>query len=98
MGPASTGWGRQPSDRRPGTDHELNTTAKLVAVTNYLVQGDFKDELLKLINFVCKHARRKGIVIRRKPGLPAHMVGAVLSAKGSSLNKWRAGRRLPPQI
>ena len=67
MGPASTGWGRQPSDRRPGTDHELNTTAKLVTVANYLVQNDCKDELLKLINLVCRRARREHIMIRRRP-------------------------------
>ena len=35
---------------------------------------------------------------QQRPGSPARMVGAALSAKGSSLNKWRAGRPLPPQI
>ena len=32
------------------------------------------------------------------PGSPPRMVGAALSAKGSSLNKWRPGRPLPPKF
>ena len=35
---------------------------------------------------------------QQRPGSPAHMMGAALSTKGSSLNKWRAGRRLLPQF
>ena len=72
MGPASTGWGRQPSDCRPGTDRELNMRAKLVAVTNVLVQNDCKDELLKLINFVCRHTRCEDIMIDATTTLTRH--------------------------
>ena len=35
---------------------------------------------------------------QQRPGSPAHIVGAALSAKGPSLNKLRVGRRLPPRI
>ena len=69
--------GRQPSDCRPGTNHKL----KLVTIANYVAQNDCKDELLKLINFACTHARCEDIVIRRRPSLD--------TTKQKSMDPWR---------
>ena len=44
-------------------------TAKLVAVAYYLVERDHKEELLKLINFVCGCTSTKKNPIRQKQPL-----------------------------